>query len=384
MMNIDWGSFNAHIPLPPGDPGYVKPPDSVADEIVNWIRAGKSTLLLGGPAGVGKSTELARACDLLKGERHSRLLYVDRYENMRRVTPERLCLRIASLFSGESMESLERVCSEPAELGGLSNEDARDGDRVCDILARKILVAKLHEAARSSVFGRVALFIDGLEKIPLGGSVNELFGLFGSIPDSVDLVVVVPWHYTFGKRSGVLIEPEEQFVSIRAVDMTRDSGFDFMVRLFERRVGLESDGLSLMDAMGVPDETIEERKVRVAGMTGILAEASRMSGGSPRTFLQIMADAGFYAYSNRLAGFPEGEDMADACADQVDSIRRLFLPGDIEAIPASVGTDGWGLDIKRRMRLMAHGVLLERVSENGPVLCLHPQAVAVIEGGSHA
>lgn len=55
---------------------------------------GRAPLLIGGPAWVGKGTELARAGELLKPDRLAVLVQIDRFENMRRLTPDRMLLLI--------------------------------------------------------------------------------------------------------------------------------------------------------------------------------------------------------------------------------------------------------------------------------------------------
>ena len=114
------------------------------------------------------------------------------------------------------------------------------------------------------------------------------------------------------------------------------------------------------------------------------SDAARWSGGIPRTFLQLLADAGTYARLRRDASWPEPTDLADAVADQEDSVRRVLLPGDTQAILAAEGTDGRELDLGRKVRLMAHGVLLERLRNRRPTLEVHPLARAAVQEGRRA
>lgn len=96
-----------------------------------------------------------------------------------------------------------------------------------------------------------------------------------------------------------------------------------------------------------------------------------MSGGLPRTLLQLVADAETYA---RTRGRSEmnADDLASAVADQQESFRRLLLPGDTEAIRSTEGTDGRELDLEQRVRLMSHGLLLERWRDGQPFIEAHP------------
>jgi len=122
-----------------------------------------------------------------------------------------------------------------------------------------------------------------------------------------------------------------------------------------------------------------EGQLRVEAMRDCVSMASRLSGGIPRVFLQILADAGCYAQMKRSEPWLCAEDLEDACADQVDSFRRLLMPGDVFAIRQVIGTNGCELSVDRRIRLMAHGVLLERRRNGSPVLAVHPLAQAALD-----
>jgi hypothetical protein len=114
-------------------------------------------------------------------------------------------------------------------------------------------------------------------------------------------------------------------------------------------------------------------------------EAIRWSGGLPRVFLQLLADAGSYAKLRRSDPWPIVEDLNDARADQIDSFRRLLLPGDVDAIRGAAGTNGSELELDRKIRLMAHGILLERLRNGARVLDVHPLSQAAFDtGGAHA
>jgi hypothetical protein len=102
------------------------------------------------------------------------------------------------------------------------------------------------------------------------------------------------------------------------------------------------------------------------------------SGGLPRTFLQLVADAGTYARAKRDAAWPDDSDLQDAVADQEGSFRRALLPGDTQAILAAAGTDGRELELERKVRLLAQGILLERVRRDDTVLEIHSLAVRAV------
>ena len=92
-MAVDWKKLAPHRPIDAGDPLYVDRPEQGAKRIADLIRSGQSTLLLVGPVGIGKSTELSQAARLLQGDRAAFLVQLDRLENMHRITGDQVLLR---------------------------------------------------------------------------------------------------------------------------------------------------------------------------------------------------------------------------------------------------------------------------------------------------
>jgi hypothetical protein len=331
--------------------------------------ADRSPLLVGGPAGVGKSTELARAAELLQPNRVACLVQLDRFESMRRLTPDRMRLRIVqrvgylaqAVLHLPLSQSLRNALEEAnAELGGVSATH--------ETTPSVLLNVALTEIMRVSNQGKLTLLIDGLEKVPPGVDSLDLFEALGSIRDEVELVVVIPWHAAFGPQAETVVRIGERFIAVRALDVdgpTGEPGRAFLRKLLARRLRLKHE----------PDEA--------EGL--VVDEAIRWSGGLPRLFLQLMADAGSYAKLRRSEPWPLAEDLNDAVADQVDSFRRLLLPGDVDAVRAIAGTNGSELDLDRKIRLMAHGILLERLRDGARILDAHPLAQAAFgNGGAHA
>lgn len=357
-MALNWRALVAHLPVRQGGSEHVERSGSVSAQIAGLILSGRSPVLIGGPAGVGRSTELARAAQLLQGERVACLIQVDRFENMRRIQPERLLQLIAGHVTILARDKLHRSLSP--EL--LEEAQAQASDRWSPVtLARRAV----EEVARVSEQGRVTLLIDGLEKVPAGVGFLALLGALASLPEQVELAVGIPWHVAFGSRAEVVLRSGERFVTARAVVVDGpqgQAGCAFLQEMLLRRLQLTPTDLSAEQAR-------------------IVATAARLSGGMPRAFLQLMANAGAYARLQRGEHFPIEDDMNDARLDLVDSFRRLLLPGDADAVKAAVGTDGRELELKRKIRLMAHGILLERLHDKVPLLELHPLAQIAIEGG---
>ncbi|HSO00550.1 MAG TPA: hypothetical protein VLS89_19795, partial [Candidatus Nanopelagicales bacterium] len=184
-MNTDWKALTPHRPLDPGSDVYVPPPSGGARDIADWILAGGSTVLLGGPAGVGKSTEMAQAATLLQAERFACLVPLDRWENMRKLTPEQLLLRIAGRVAHLAIQGLKLPVShdlrESLVLAGVLKDDSValvQGGRFVPS-APSLIRHTLSEVSRLAAQQRITLLIDGLEKVPPGPGATDLFDALG-------------------------------------------------------------------------------------------------------------------------------------------------------------------------------------------------------------
>ncbi len=200
-----------------------------------------------------------------------------------------------------------------------------------------------------------------LEKLLPGMTTREIFDALSQLPDSVDLVVVIPWHATLAGAAEPGLRAGERLHRIAALDTEGSEGL-VTVRFFDHLLARRLRGTDTLPAELEPLTTL----------------ACMASGGIPRIFLQLIADAGTYARVKRGAAWPDDSDLREALADQQDSFRRALLPGDTEAIKAVVGTDGRELDLERRGRLLAHGILLERARGDHVLLEIHPLVAPAI------
>lgn len=389
MTTIDWKALKPHVPLGPGDAQYVERTGSAGDEIAQWILADRSPLLVGGPAGVGKSTELARAAELLQPERVACLVQLDRFENMRRLSPDRMRLRIAQKVGYLAQHVLHLSLSESLRNALAKVNEELQGMAVTHESSPSVLLnVTLAEITRVSRQGQVSLLVDGLEKVPQGSESLDLFEALATIREEVELVVVIPWHAAFGPQAETVIRSGERFVAVRALDVQGDAGEpgrDFLRRVLAQRLHWNEEEFNPDSVVGPAGPGLDASRARVAARRNLVNDAIRWSGGLPRVFLQLLADAGSYAKLRRTDPWPIVEDLNDACADQTDSFRRLLLPGDVEAIRAAAGTNGSELELERKIRLMAHGVVLERLRDGARVLDVNPLAQAAFgNGGAHA
>lgn len=386
MTTIDWKALKPHIPLGPGDEQYVERIGSAGEEITKWILADRSPLLVGGPAGVGKSTELARAAELLQRDRVACLVQLDRFENMRRLSPDRMRLRITQkvAYLAQQMLHLPLSISLKNALEKV-NEDLQGATVIHNLTPSVLLNATLNEIVRVSRQGRVTLLLDGLEKVPQGPESLELFEALASIREEIELVVVIPWHAAFGPHSETVIRTGERFVAVRALDLQGDageSGREVLRKILRQRLHQNVEEYEPSAVSGPDSPRLDFART---AKRNLVEDAIRWSGGLPRVFLQLLADAGSYAKLRRSEPWPTGGDLNDACADQIDSFRRLLLPGDVAAIRAAAGTNGSELELERKIRLMAHGILLERLRDGDRILDVHPLARAAFSSGdAHA
>lgn len=363
-MVPDWKALLPHRPLDPDSDQYVAPPTNGGERIAEWILADRTTVLVAGPVGIGKSTELARAARLLQADRSAFLVRLDRHENMKRVTVDQLLLRIAGVIATTAHDRLQTLSS--GTLNALKHNHVlpeahkfglpiRGSDDLFNASAASLLAVTVAEIANSS--RRVALLIDGLEKLPEGPVVSEVFEALGMLADDVDIVAVLPWSHAFGAGPDMVVRPGEHLIALRAPEVAGESGESgrtFLRELLIKRLGLSDLG-------PVPPDRLSVYEL-----------AATHSGGIPRTFLQLVADAGTYARMRRKDPWPQESDLADAVADQQDSFRRILRKGDTDAILAIEGHDGRELDLERKIRLLAHGVLLERVRDGAAVMTVHP------------
>lgn len=357
----DWRLLAPHRPIEPGNGVYVVRPAGGGDAIANWIMAGGNTVLVGGPAGVGKSTELARAAQALSATRVACMVQVDRMTNVHRLSADELMGFIAQRLVMVARDQLHlRISPELAAASGNVHTAALVAAEMFHASGPSTARAALEEIARRSEQGRIALLIDGLEKLSPGASTQEIFEVLSRLPDTVDLVVVIPWHSVFGGGTESILRPGERMHRVLPLDTEGPNAGDTKTFCFSLLVGR-------LRHIAWPESLWPQ-----------LERAVMNSGGIPRVFLQLVADAGTYARVKRGAAWPDDSDLTDAIADQQDSFRRVLLPGDTQAINAVTGTDGRELELQRRVRLLAQGVLLERVRGDRIVLETHPLAVPAV------
>ena len=351
----DWRLLAPHRPLGPGEGAYVVRPNGGGDAIASWITAGGTPVLVGGPTGAGKSTELARAAAGLSSTRVACVVQVDRLTNVHRLSADELMGLIAHRLVVLARDQLHlRLSPELASAAGNVYAAARMAEDMFHASGTSVARAALDEIARRSPQGRIALLVDGLERLPRSASAQEIFEALSRLPDSMDLVVVIPWHSVFEGGTESILRAGERLHRVLPLESEGPGGAATRAFFFSLLVG------RLLDcALPTSVEALIERAIA-------------SSGGLPRVCLQLVADAGTYARVKRGAAWPDASDLEDAIAEQQDSFRRALLPDDTQAIVAVAGTDGRELPLERRVRLLAQGILLERARDGRMILEMHP------------
>ncbi|ATB35855.1 hypothetical protein CYFUS_001269 [Cystobacter fuscus] len=363
-MIPDWSRLAPNRPLNPGNEAYVPRPVG-APRIADWILAGRSPLLVVGPVGVGKSTELAFAVQALATSRFVCRIPLDRVENMRTLTAERALLQIADVIA-RGAQHIYKIEISPKLLNELelATRNAPLGGEVSQQRnAEDLAVLIIREVNQKSTLGHVALLIDGLEKTPPAPAQLVFDALQRLLfKTEVELVVVVPWHAAYGPGAETVIGPGEKLIVVPPVEIEGTAGSEGVA--FLRTVAIRR--------LQLDQEAIAQAPTDFGQPGGVLDQCAQWSGGIPRSFLQLLADAASYARVTDSADWPTLSHVAQAVADQRESFRRLLTPGDDAALRQVDGTDGRDMALDQKLRMLAHGVLLERHENGQPVMRPHP------------
>lgn len=375
----DWKTLAPHRPLPPGSGHYISHPERHGDRLAEWIGAGGNTVLVGGPAGVGKSTELARAASQfhLYGYQ-SVLMQLDRALNLRRATPDRV-LEVVIRMLGDLSEDWRSGLSEQllAQL-----DSARRGlpfTGPTSIPPKQTATLLLNQLSRELEFPIVLIF-DGLEKLDDSPRSAEIFQAIGELPEDIHLLSTIPWHAAFGPHEE-LIRPGERFVSLPPAPVHTAAGRRFLLDILARRLelpffpsGSPEDLLHRNLPEGAP--TPLEIAWTVHGAPPefpiVIDRAVHSSGGLPRMFLQLLADAGTYARLRDGSGWPSMEHLEIAEREMSESLLRTLLPKDRQWLKPHNLQEASEIDPTIKVRLLAHGLLLERRDDDGVRYYPHP------------
>jgi len=309
-------ALSPNTPLGLNDARYCERPVGGGDRLASLVSLSDRPVLAAGPAGAGKSTELARAAGALQKDAVAVLVQLDRLVDLDGVTADAV------------FEALR------GEVSHVANQTQKLGVDDADLLAVPFLdrlLETLRRVADRSRQGRVALLVDGLEKAHHDQARRVVLAL--SRVGDADLVLTAPPALVTGPEAFRVLE-EYRLFSIGPI--RQDLAGPFLRGILDGR--LPGDG-------------------RPRGLAPLIDEAIKLSGGVPRVFLNLLGGAVVYA---ALADRAEVaiEDFEDSIADQRDALERVLVGEDLRLVRSLAVTDE--VPTGTFVRLLTHGALLER------------------------
>jgi len=310
------------------------------------VRRRLTPIVLTGPPGSGRSTELRRAAHLLSSRSHGRVVHVNWFDDPAEIEPGPFLFKLARYFFEEWGADVDRVHPNPALVEDMRASDPYLAQGSGRTLPPQIIAGIVFEAyAKAYKLDRFALFLDGLDQAPPDRARMVLHKLL-EVAHKVDLVVVVGPELTNGTASFEVLDKYRLFPlqSVRT-----DSG---------------SDGLRWLRNIAL--HRVGESKLPSRKVGRLISTAAELSGGLPRRFLALLADAA--KYSDRPD--PGVRQLTPAADDQALSLRQSLVDGDRAVLNAADGTNGLEVPEDRKTRLLNQGMLLEY--PDGKDVKVHP------------
>ena len=367
-MKYDWKALSPTRPLGPDETDgslYVPRVGEGAAEIDARLNGGlEDPVGIFGPAGAGKSTELAELA------RRRQRRWVGSLVRLDKVIAYTDTTSIVDVLDAVAFETIRlAICAGVPVSGALGNSDGRFDQEVVKFSGLSgfdLLLAAVREIRAASSSGSVGLMVDGLEKASRDLAETTLAHL-ERLRGEASVVVVVPMGLATGP-SGAILEAFDR-VSIGpivvdgALDPSGVAGFKFLFNVVARRLGISADQVG-------GDEDTTAYAIR---------HAIALSGGLVRTCLQLVQKGALYA-TMRGRPVPAKEDVERAGREQSSFLFRLLKEGDVAALRAVHATNGMELELERRVRFLASGLVLEYATSHGTVARVCPLLEEAILG----
>lgn len=349
MWLLPWRDLRPDHALPAGDPSYVPRVDG-GDRLATLVRAGLAPIVVTGPFGSGKTTELNRAIDRLTPDIVALHVSIHELADLDVLTPELLLYRVGELLLDKLVAMRPEVRPSKAVIADLLASDPRlsrgKGHERTPLDCARI---GIEEATRGFGAGRIALFFDDADEAPEAQArmiVRELL----RVADFAHVVVVAPAAITNGPVNHDIIGRARVFL-VSGLPVIEDAGTGWeagrrlLGDIVRRRLGPECP----------------------PALDDLLWRAAELSGGSPRLFLQLVLDAARYGLADGKA-LPDPASLAEAAKDGADGLRRQVLAGDLDALAEADGTNGLEVEPDRRVRFLHTGLLVEQRSGDAMVV----------------
>lgn len=335
----NWKSLAPHRPLDGDDARHVLRPGGGGQRLAQLVQAGDRAIVVIGPVGSGKSTEVAHAAALLQHTHRPCLIRLDRLLDMRRAREVEILRRIVT---GVTDRTPWQQRSRTEELLAAAMDWPVSPPSPSPSASFSEVVDYLRAVVRDPAQSETVLILDGLEKAP-DEVARALVQSLLDLSDDVRLILVLPPSLVLGPQ-GYEIASRSRVFNLRAIGFPERSAF--MRSILSQRLGLNGE---------LPPELAQ-----------LVPAAAKASGGVPRVFLQIMHDAATHA---ALGGreLPNQADLDNAMLSQSENLALALRDGDAEILAGSRGTSGLEVPLERRLRFLAHGLLLEYDDGGGHV-----------------
>lgn len=362
-MSLNWSQLQ---PLRPalgaeGPDLYVEPPHHTGSTLARRLGLEGQRMVLWGPVGSGKSTELRAAARRVDPSLLPVVVPLDLDLDLRKVPQEwelhaALATHILTAVDATS-DTYSAKLTERLKRAGLLDSSGPHAPSLASAALTRELLSELGRRRR------VALLLDGLEKATTAIAKATMRTLAKELRDT-NLVVVAspavvtgPDAYELIQDLGFRQQPLRPVIVDPHLGNPAEAGRRFMVKIALKRLG--EDAASLLGS--------------------VIDEAVTYSGGIPRTFLQLLRDAHTAA---ALAGRerPTDRDLAEAVSDHRSSMFRLLREGDEAALRDSRDTSGVEVPIERRIRLLAQGLMLEYTLPDRIDPLVRPHPLLGLEG----
>ena len=250
---LAWKNLATGRALGFGDPWRVPRPEGLdrggGERIAVLLRTSERPALVVGGPGTGKSSELAQAAGLMSKDHVSCVVPLDRLVDLRSLDADMALAQMAGQLATVALSMLRMKLGAElrAELvcAGVLNPKFGDGEepKRATTDGRELLRRTVRELRQVGRRGRVALFVDGLEKCRSDLAEGVIRALL-TLREEVSIAATAPLSLVTGPDAYELLT-QVSIVAQRALAVHRAAGApwqasrEFLRAVLERRLGVE-------------------------------------------------------------------------------------------------------------------------------------------------